>query len=183
MNAYLLHSPYRSEEALLSPRSLKAGSLAIVPKAGLCILLPCSPQWAGKSTWVTRSLHDVAGSLSQPGSRQRESVAGSRNSGHRVQHWNTVSRLYRLAFKTSHLDWKLCMLYCKSQWFKSYLPVRLVGLGSVFGPTPDPFQNSIQSSGKDLPLCQPLLLHLNSAMCIDNSEFSKITNKAKFIMH
>lgn len=159
--------------------SLKAGSLAVAPKAGLCILLPCSPQGAGKSTWV-RSLHDAAGSLSQPGSQQTEGLAGSRHLYSTV--CSTVSLLYRLAFKNNHLDWKLGMPCCKSQRFKSYLLVRLVRLSSVFAPTPDSFQNSIQSWGKDLAPCQPLLLYLNHAKCIGNTEFSEITNKVKFII-
>lgn len=101
-NAHLLHSPYCSGEILLSWWSLKAHSLAIVPKAGLCVLLPCSPQWTGKSTRVSRSLHDAAGSLSQTGSRQREDLAGSRPLYSTI--CSTVSLLYRLAFKANHLD-------------------------------------------------------------------------------
>lgn len=93
-----------------------------------------------------------------------------------IQHWNTMPLLHRPAFKTNHLGWKLSTSCCKSQWFKYYL---LVQLGSVFGPTPDPFQSSIQKFRKGFGSLPATIVQ--SALITVN--FQKITSEAKFIMH
>lgn len=94
-----------------------------------------------------------------------------------------MSTLYGHTFKANHLDCKLSMSCCKSQWFKSHLLFGLVRLGSELRPTPNPFQSNTQVQERVCNFAShSLLLYPNHAKRVDNNGFSEITNEAKFIM-
>lgn len=91
----------------------------------------------------------------------------------------TMSTLYGHTFKANHLDWKLGMSCCKFQWFKSHLLFGLVRLGSeirliLFKATP--------KFRKGFGFLPATITDPNRAKRVDNTEFSEITNEAKFIL-